>query len=371
MQRRRSSSSAAASPAPRRSKAHAEQGFDGRIVLLGGRAAPALRTTGAVEGVPARRVASRAARGARRDAFYADHDVELRTGTAVVEHRPGRPVVRTAAGDRLAYTRLLLATGAAPRRLDVPGADLGRHPSTAHGRRRGPAARRARAARQHVVVVGGGWIGSEVGGVGPPARARRHDGPPQPSPLQAVLGAEVGAVYRDLHADHGVDARAPTRASRRSAARRRVEEVVTDRGARSPPIWWSSASAPRPAIELAVGGRARRRRRRRRRRSTFARATPTSSRPATSPPRSIPHYGTRLRVEHWANALNQGIVAGANLAGGDAGLRPAAVLLLRPVRRRHGVRRLARRVRPRRSPRRRRSARSSPSGSRTTGSSRR
>ena len=65
-----------------------------------------------------------------------------------------------------------------------------------------------------------------------------------------------------------------------------------------------------------------------------------------------PFYGEPLRVEHWANALHQGPVAARNMLGAAEAYDRAAVLLLRPVRRRHGVLRAT----PRRGPRRRSAA---------------
>ena len=140
---------------------------------------------------------------------------------------------------------------------------------------------------QHVVVVGGGWIGAEVA-----ASARQlgrdvtmvHRGA---SPLQAVLGAEVARTYRDLHTEHGVTlvADASVEAFRGDADRRGGRDRSRDAHRRG-----------------SGGGRGRRHAARRARHrvpgspsptvspstTTFARATTTSSRRVTSPPRSIP-----------------------------------------------------------------------------------
>src|SRR6185436_3929679 len=100
------------------------------------------------------------------------------------------------------YDRLLLTTGAEPRRLSVPGADL-------DGIFYLRSVRDSDALRERldrggaVVVVGAGWIGAEV------AASARQRGlevtvlDPLAVPLERVLGTEVGGVYRDLHADHG------------------------------------------------------------------------------------------------------------------------------------------------------------------------
>ena len=104
---------------------------------------------------------------------------------------------------RLGYERLLIATGASPRRLEVPGSDL---PGVHYLRTLGDAdaIREAAAAARRAVVIGGGWIGAEV------SASLRQLGlsvamvAPGSVPLERVLGPEVGAVYRDLHAERGV-----------------------------------------------------------------------------------------------------------------------------------------------------------------------
>ena len=108
------------------------------------------------------------------------------------------------AGRRLRFDRLLLATGAAPRRLDVPGAGLdGVHYLRDIEDSDAIAERLEQGGR--VVVVGGGWISSEV------AASARQKGlevtvlMEEDAPLVRQLGPEVGAVYRDLHRERGVE----------------------------------------------------------------------------------------------------------------------------------------------------------------------
>ena len=116
-------------------------------------------------------------------------------------------------GEHLPFDRLLLATGASPRRLPVPGADLaGVH--TYRTLADADALRAVLGDTERVVVVGMGWIGSEVG-----ASLRMLDRQvtligPEAVPLERVLGPEIGAVYRDLHREHGVDLRPGTTVQR-------------------------------------------------------------------------------------------------------------------------------------------------------------
>jgi 3-phenylpropionate/trans-cinnamate dioxygenase ferredoxin reductase component len=179
------------------------EGFDGRIALIGAEAErpyerpplskDLLRGESEVEGA---RV--------HEPGFYEEKDIELRTGVTVEAIDTGAGEVALAGGERLAYDRLLLTTGAEPRRLPVPGADLeGVHylrdlaDSAALGERI--------AAGGRLVVIGAGWIGSEV------AASARQKGcdvaivEMTDVPLERVLGREVGAIYGDIHRDHGVE----------------------------------------------------------------------------------------------------------------------------------------------------------------------
>jgi NADPH-dependent 2,4-dienoyl-CoA reductase/sulfur reductase-like enzyme len=108
-----------------------------------------------------------------------------------------------ASGERLGYDAVLLATGAVPRRLPVPGADL----AGVHYLRNLTDAERLRSAiirGGRVAVIGAGWIGCEV------AASARQLGADVAMvelgrlPLERVLGPELGAFYRDVHADHAV-----------------------------------------------------------------------------------------------------------------------------------------------------------------------
>lgn len=136
-------------------------------------------------------------------AFYAEHDVDLRTGTAVSYLDPISQVVQLGRRDFLHFDRLLLATGAAPRTLDVPGAELDGVLTlrTAEDARR---LRDAIRAARRVAVVGAGWIGAEVA-----ASARQMGADVTliergPAPLQHVLGPTIAGLFADLHRDHGV-----------------------------------------------------------------------------------------------------------------------------------------------------------------------
>lgn len=136
--------------------------------------------------------------------WYDKHDVELRVGMSVASIDRGAHQVRLSTKEPISYDRLLLATGATPRRLDVPGSKLqGIHylrtmadaaalkQALAHGGRR-------------VVVAGAGWIGLETAAA---ARAHGNDVTiiePEPTPLHAAMGPELGGRFADLHRRNGV-----------------------------------------------------------------------------------------------------------------------------------------------------------------------
>lgn len=214
-----------------------EEGFDGRLVLLGAeRERPYERpplSKDYLRGESPREKAYVHAGG-----FYGEHGIELRTLTpATAIDTVGREVLLDA-GERLRFDRLLIATGAEPRRLRVPGSELDgvlylRDLEDADA----IAERIARG--EKLVVIGGGWIGAEL------AASAREKGldvtilERASLPLERVLGPELGRIYRDLHLEHGVDLRSCTalggsrrRRRRASADCRRERDRLRLRGRR-------------------------------------------------------------------------------------------------------------------------------------------
>jgi NADPH-dependent 2,4-dienoyl-CoA reductase/sulfur reductase-like enzyme len=135
--------------------------------------------------------------------FYKEQGIDLRTGVTVASIDPKARNVTLQGGETLPYGALLLATGAAPRRLDIPGADL---PSVFtlrtldHSR---ALIQRAKAAKR-AVVIGASFIGLEVAAS---LRARGLEVDVvgrEACPLERILGPEVGEVIRAMHEAHGV-----------------------------------------------------------------------------------------------------------------------------------------------------------------------
>ncbi|HKE80464.1 MAG TPA: FAD-dependent oxidoreductase, partial [Solirubrobacteraceae bacterium] len=206
-----------------------EEGFDGRIVLIGAEPErPYERPPLSKDYL--RGEADRSAVWLQEDpGWYEQHNVELRTSTPVASlDVAGRAVVLDG-GERVDYDALLLATGAEPKRLPIPGADL----PGVHLLRTVEDSDSLRAVLDsggRLVVVGAGWIGCEV------AASARQRGlevtvvEPLSLPLERVLGPELGAFYRDVHVDQGVEFRLADSVAAIEGAGR-AERVRTNDGA--------------------------------------------------------------------------------------------------------------------------------------------
>ncbi len=136
-------------------------------------------------------------------AWYDEREVDLVLGTAATGIDLDRGKVELA-GRELDYDRLLLATGATPRRLPV--ADTA-GPPVSYLRTLDDARELKGRLSGRIVVVGAGWIGLEVAAAARAAGADVTVVERAAQPLEAVLGAEVGALFADLHREHGVDLR--------------------------------------------------------------------------------------------------------------------------------------------------------------------
>lgn len=181
------------------------EGFEGRIVLIGAENdLPYERPPLSKDYL--RGEAEAASAFVHDQAYYDDNAIELRLGTTVESINTDTRTVAAAGMEPLQYDKLLIATGSAPRRLGLPGADL---PGVHYLRTLEDSTRLhdALATAKRLAVVGAGWIGSEV------AASARQMGVEvtlidmAQTPIQAVVGPEVGAVFADLHRDHGVDLR--------------------------------------------------------------------------------------------------------------------------------------------------------------------
>jgi 3-phenylpropionate/trans-cinnamate dioxygenase ferredoxin reductase subunit len=248
--------------------------------------------------------------------FYAEHDIELMPGrTALAIDRAGGELALDD-GQRLRYDRLLLTPGAEPRRLSIPGADLD---GVLYLRTVADSdVLRARLDRGGAAVVAGaGWIGAEVAAS---ARQRGLDVTvidPASVPLERVLGAELGAFYRDVHTDHGVQMLLGTGVEA-FEGQSSVERVRTTDGRELACDFVVVGIGVTPRTELAAeAGLAVDN-------GILADEHLRTSAPGVYVAGDVanahhPFYGERVRVEHWDNALHQGPAAAHNMLG-----RPAA-----------------------------------------------
>jgi 3-phenylpropionate/trans-cinnamate dioxygenase ferredoxin reductase component len=287
------------------------EGFGGRVVLIGEEAQRPYERPPLSKGY-LRGEAGPEKAYVHDERFYDEREIELRTSVRVVAIDPTAAQVVFGDLTRLRYDRLLLATGAVPRRLSISGSNL---PGVHYLRTLEDSERLRRAVTpaSRVVVVGAGWIGSEVAAsarqIGAGVVLIERDN----LPLERVLGPEVGAVYRDLHTGHGVEFLSATGIEAIEGARS-VEAVRTSTGRRiaCDLVVIGVGAAPRVELAEAAG-------------ILVEDGIAVDECLETSVPGIFaagdvaaawhPFYQARIRVEHWANALHQGETAARNMLG--------------------------------------------------------
>jgi len=287
-----------------------DEGFDGEIVLLGAEPErpyerPPL-SKGYLQGSD-----SRDSVYVHPAAWYAEHDVDLRQGVTVTAIDRGAHVVATADGTQVPYDKLLLATGASPRRLDpssFPGSD---REEVLYLRTLADSDRLRSAfqAGTRVVIAGAGWIGLETAAAARTAGCSVTVLEPQPGALHDQLGPELGEIFAGLHRAHGVEFRFGEK-----AAEFRPGMVITSAGAEIPADVLVVGIGAAPNDDLAA-----------RASLDVSNGVLTDEALRTSDPDIFaagdvansfnPLFGRRIRVEHWANALNGGPAAARSMLG--------------------------------------------------------
>ena len=244
----------------------------------------------------------------RPDAFYSESGIDLRLDTEVVGIDPKARKVSVADGKTFAYERLLLATGAEPVRLPIPGADQSRlHTLRTLADCRAIIAAASNARR--ALVIGASFIGLEVAAS---LRARGIEVvvvAPEARPMERVLGPQLGDFIRGLHEEHGVVFRLQDtvaaidgrRATLKSGGTVEADLVVVSVGVR-----------PRLTLAEQIG-------------LTIDRGVAVNQFLETSAPGIYAagdiarwpdlHSGAAIRVEHWVVAERQGQTAAVNMLG--------------------------------------------------------
>ncbi|WP_341997844.1 FAD-dependent oxidoreductase [Microbacterium sp. LWH7-1.2] len=247
--------------------------------------------------------------------WYAERGIRLLTGVAVTSLEPAAHAVELEDGERLTYDAVLLATGATPRTIPLPGHDL---PGVSTLRRLDDSdalAAQLRDGGRRLVVIGAGWIGMEVAatarGFGNEVAMVERDA----VPLATALGSEMGEVFRKLHLEHGVDLRTSVGVDR-IIGDGRAEGVVVD-GETLPAdlVLVGVGASPNTALAEEAG-------------LDILNGVLTDGALRTSAPDVYaagdvanayhPVLQRHLRSEHWANALNAGKVVAKSMLGKPA-----------------------------------------------------
>jgi 3-phenylpropionate/trans-cinnamate dioxygenase ferredoxin reductase subunit len=289
-----------------------EEGFDGRIVMVGAEPhRPYERPPLSKDYL--RGETETPAWLQEDERWYAANDIELRPSSVVQSIDASDKAVVLGGGERIGFDRLLLATGAEPRRLPVPGADL----DGVHVLRTIENSNTIRSIIEsggRLVVIGGGWIGCEVAAS---AKQKGMDVTLIESlelPLLRVLGPELGAFYRDVHKDEGVDMLlgAGVEAIEGSG---RAERVRLADGSTIDCTAVVVGIGVAPRVELLEGvaridnGIVVDERLQSSAEGIFACGDIANA--------AHPVFTQHVRVEHWANALEQGPAAARSMLGQD------------------------------------------------------
>jgi 3-phenylpropionate/trans-cinnamate dioxygenase ferredoxin reductase subunit len=281
-----------------------EEGFDGEIVLIGAESGrPYERPPLSKEFLQGR--TERDKLYVHPEGWYAEHGVDLRLGLRATRIELDRHVVRLADGSHQPYNKLLVATGATPRRLPGPAYYLRTVDDSQ--------ALRERLTRAgEIIIVGAGWIGLEVAAAARQAGCEVTVVEPEPAPLHRALGPQLGEVFARLHRRHGVTLRLGTAVAevtetgvRLSTGERLAAGLVVAGIGAAPEV----GLAREAGLEIGHG--------------ILTDPSLRTSHPDVYAAGDVAEpfntlYGRRLRVEHWANALNGGPVAARAMLGHDA-----------------------------------------------------
>jgi 3-phenylpropionate/trans-cinnamate dioxygenase ferredoxin reductase component len=291
-----------------------EQGFDGDVLLVGEQKHRPYELPALSKGILLGDTDD--PDWVHEESFYAEKNIDLRLGTRVGAINVGDRTVDVA-GTPEPWDRLVLATGSTPRRLRVPGFDFD---NVVRLRRLDDSRslRKELTEGKNIVIIGAGWIGCEVA-----AAARKHGAnvtvvDPLPYPLHRVLGDTVAGVFRTLHESQGVTFRLDSGVTEYLGSGGRATSVRLEDGSELPADLILVAVGADPRTELAQeaglalsddGGVQVD--------TTLRTSAPDVFAIGDIAAHAHPRYGRRIRVEHWANAKDQGAYVAKVLLGDE------------------------------------------------------
>jgi 3-phenylpropionate/trans-cinnamate dioxygenase ferredoxin reductase subunit len=251
--------------------------------------------------------------------WYQENDVEVLLGSPATGIEPAAHVVRLSNDRRLNYAKLLLATGAQPRTIPLPGADL---EGVMTFRTLEDSLRLQSLLKdggRHVVMIGSGWIGMELA-----AAARTYGNEVtliglEEIPLSAAIGPELGSYFQKLHTSRGVTFVLPASAASIEGRDGHVNAVRTNTGQTLPAdiVIVAVGVVPDTALAETAGLPVHN--------GVLVDAGLHTNAPDVLAAGDVanalhPFTGEHHRSEHWANALNGGKVAAKSMLGQDAKL---------------------------------------------------
>ncbi|WP_460502655.1 NAD(P)/FAD-dependent oxidoreductase, partial [Hymenobacter agri] len=280
------------------------EGYEGIIKLLDGEAEAPYDRTMLSKSFPAD---AKKPVSLRPEGFYAKHRIRLVRGEVAGLDVPGRRVT-LADGSNHAYDRLLLATGAEPIRLDIPGHDLP-HVHVLRSLTDHHAIAAAAEKAKRAVVIGASFIGLEVAAALRTKGLEVHVVAPDGLPLAKVLGPDLGHIIQKVHEDKGVIFHL-----KQKAARIEADVVTLENGEQLAADLVVAGIGVRPRLALAEAAGL-----------TLDKGVTVNEYLETSAPGIFaagdiarwpdPHSGQNIRVEHWALAQRQGQTAARNILG--------------------------------------------------------
>jgi 3-phenylpropionate/trans-cinnamate dioxygenase ferredoxin reductase component len=289
-----------------------DQGFEGPIVMIGAEPHPPYERPALSKDYLRGETAVERTR-LHSPAWYGEHQVELRLGARATGVDPEARIVALEDGERIRYEKLLVATGGRNRPLQFPGSDL----EGVHQLRtieEADAIRAEGSPGRRAALLGGGFIGCEVGASLRALGVEVEIVDRGEAPLLRVLGPELAVLYRNLHIEHGVRFHLGEGVESLQGSGGRVEEVVTTSGRRIGCDFVVAGVGIEPAVEIVEGSAI-----------AVENGIVVDETCRTTVPEVFaagdvanhqhPVFGRRLRVEHYDNALKMGAAAARSMLG--------------------------------------------------------